>query len=142
MNYQLTNEFKLVKPERINGVLFTSITIWRVRVLQFVTVIPEKIPESYLNPIGFISNGVLSIQTFAGWKLDSADAPGAQAFIAMELNNHFWIITDLEHWQQYRRIDDGPLSDGSGGRLLLPNAVILNQFDLEKIKTALAEWCQ
>lgn len=101
-------------------------TITRARAFQLATVC-ETVKE--------VDGKAHTIYT-----LDNPDRPGSDPLFAMELNHGFWIITDLERWQQYKRYSPGPLADGTGGTLLHANGVSISVTDLEFIKGELTKW--
>lgn len=97
-----------------------------------------KFSESTIKCI--FSVKALQFATIDGDKLTNPDAPGSTPYIAMEINNSLYIVTDLETWQPYKRFSPGPLADGTGGVLQTTNAVSFSRSDLQKIKESLAEW--
>lgn len=117
-------------------------TIDRARAFQFATIIPQdsRDQRAYSPTTRTGDQRTGDMVRPRSYILDSADQPGTDPVIAMELNNGFWIVTDLKKWQQYRRYSPGPLADGTGGVLLQVGAVQLNSVDLEFIKAELTKW--
>jgi len=93
----------------------TNSVVWCVKIFQFVSIIKPRL--EYI--------------------LDNADGPNSTPCIAAEINGGFWIVTDLNRWQQFHRYAPGPLSDKTGGILVKHNQVILTIKDLAQIKQEL-----
>jgi hypothetical protein len=76
--------------------------------------------------------------------LTNAAEPGRTPYLAMHINNNFWIITNFDGWRQFQIINDvdGPLVvngiTGSQAILLNSNGVYLTTADRQVIQQAVA----